>query len=89
MEFLLIMAIGTLIAVWAVAGTRPKRAIHFGKRSSPNRQFSTGGTPSWKKDAAASHPIGELQYLEGIERHDNDPEHQPFPLPPPRSKERD
>lgn len=87
MEFLLIMAIGTLIAVWAVIGTRPKRPIHFGKRSSPNRQFSTGGTPPWKKDAARSHPIGELEYLEGIEQHDNDPEHQPFPLPPPRPKE--
>lgn len=84
MEFLLIMAIGTLIAVWAVIGTRPKRPIHFGKRSSPNGQFSTDGTQPWKKDAALSHPIGGLEHLEGIERHDNDPAHQPFPLPPPR-----
>lgn len=88
MEFLLIMAIGTLIAIWAVVGTRPKRRIHFGRRSA-NRQFSAGGTPPWKKDVSLSHPIGELQYLEGVERHDNDPEHQPFPLPPPRQQKRD
>lgn len=87
MEFLLIMAIGSLIAVWAVIGTRPKRSIHFGKRITPNSQFATGGSPTWKKDAARSHPIGELEYLEGIEQHDNDPEHQPFPLPPPRPKD--
>lgn len=88
MEFLLIMAIGTLVAIWAVIGTRPKRPIHFGKRS-PNRQSSTDGTPPWKKDVSVSHPIGGLQYLEGVERHDKDPEHQPFPLPPPRQQKRD
>ena len=87
MEFLFIIGIGALIAIWAVIGTRPKRPIHFGRRSSPNRQFSPSATPSWKKDAALSHPIGELEYLEGIERHDNDPEHQPFLLPPPHPKE--
>lgn len=88
MEFLVIMGIGTVLAVLAVIGSRPKRPTVFKGRGSPARQFSSGGTPPWKKDAALSHPMGELEYLEAIERHDNDPQHQPFPLPPPRrSKE--
>jgi len=76
-----------VLAVLIVIGSRPKRPTVFKGRSSPARQFSPGATLPWKKDVAASHPIGELQYLEGIERHDADPEHQPFPLPPPRAKE--
>ncbi|HVS50860.1 MAG TPA: hypothetical protein VHD62_00795 [Opitutaceae bacterium] len=89
MEFLLIMGIGAVLAVLIVIGSRPKRPTVFKGRASPARQFSPSATPPWKKDIAASHPIGELQYLEGVERHDNDPEHQPFPLPPPRENNRD
>jgi hypothetical protein len=83
MEFLLIMGIGTALAVLVVIGSRPKRAVYSRGAASPARQFSTGASPVWQKDATSSHPIGELEYLESIERHDNDPEHQPFPLPPP------
>jgi hypothetical protein len=83
MEFLIIMGIGAVVAVLAVIGSRPKRPVVFKGRTSPARQFSPRATPAWKKDAALSHPIGELEYLEAIERHDNDPQHQPFPLPPP------
>jgi len=87
MEFLLIMGIGTIVAVLVVIGSRPKRPTAYRGGVSPAHQFSPDGTPPWKKDIAASHPIGELQYLEAIERHDNDPQHQPFPLPPPRQRE--
>ena len=83
MEFLLIMGIGTVLAVLVVIGSRPKRSVYSKGSASPARQFSPGASPAWEKDAAASHPIGELEYLEDIERHDNDPAHQPFPLPPP------
>jgi len=83
MEFLLIMGIGTVFAVMVVIGSRPKESVYSKGAASPARQFSPGASPTWKKDAAASHPIGELEYLEGIERHDDDPAHQPFPLPPP------
>jgi hypothetical protein len=82
MEFLVIMAVGAAIAVWAVIGTRPKHPVSFDVP--PIDDFSPGATPPWKKDIALSHPIGELEYLEGIERYENDPAHQPFPLPPPR-----
>jgi hypothetical protein len=88
MEFLVIMTIGTVIAVLVVIGNRPKRPRYVSRGLSPSRQFSSGTTPPWKKDIARSHPIGELEYLEGIERHDDDPEHQPFPLPPPIQRQK-
>jgi hypothetical protein len=83
MEFMVIMGIGTVLAILVVIGSRPKRPSYSKGAASPARQFSPGATPPWKKDAALSHPKGELEYLEAIERHDNDPQHQPFPLPPP------
>jgi hypothetical protein len=84
MEFLVIMAVGTAIAVWAVIASRPKGAVFDDRESFLLHDKSPGDTPPWKKDAALSHPIGELEYLEGVERYENDPAHQPVPLPPPR-----
>jgi hypothetical protein len=83
MEFLAIMGIGTVLAILVVIGNRPKRPRAVTRGVSPSRQFSSTTTPVWKKDIAQSHPIGELEYLEQIERHNKDPQHQPFPLPPP------
>lgn len=87
MEFFAIMGIGVVLAILIVLGSRPKRPTVSLGNASPARQFSTGGTPVWKKDIALSHPIGELEYLEAIERHDKEPLHQPFPLPPPRPRQ--
>jgi hypothetical protein len=89
MEFLIIMGIGTVLTVLVVIGNRPKRPRCVSKGVSPSRRFFSEATPVWKKDVAESHPIGGLQYLEQVERHDNDPQHQPFPLPPPREREQD
>ena len=36
------------------------------------------------KGAEYVQPMGELEYLEAVERHDKDPAHYPFPSPPPR-----
>ena len=66
MEFLLIMGIGTVLAVLVVIGSRPKRPVYSKGSASLARRFSPGESPVWKKDAAASHPIGELEYLEDI-----------------------
>jgi hypothetical protein len=87
MEFLVIMTVGTVIAVLIVIASRPKRRVNFGASYHEPQDSTPGATPPWKKDAALSHPIGELEYLEAIERHDNDPEHQPFPLPPPKRRD--
>jgi len=79
-----IMAVGTAIAVWAVIASRPKRPVQFDSTLLDQSELSSQDTPRWKKDGARSHPIGELEYLEAIERHRKDPQHQPFPLPPPK-----
>jgi hypothetical protein len=84
MEFLAIMAAGTVLAILVVIGNRPKQPRFMTKSVSPSRQFSPGATPEWKKEIAESLPMGEMEYLEGIERYEADPQHQPFPLPPSR-----
>ena len=84
MEFFVIMAVGAAVAVWAVIGTRPKRPLYFDTELGEADEFASPKTSAWRKDIADSHPIGELEYLEGIERYENDPTHQPYPLPPPR-----
>jgi hypothetical protein len=84
MEFLVGMAVGTVIAVWAVVGTRPKRRLCFDEESGEWNESASPKTSAWRKEIGNSHPIGELEYLEGIERYENDRTHQPYPLPPPR-----
>ena len=85
MEFLVIMAVGTVIAVWAVIASRPKRPFRFEPTLLEQNEVLSQETPRWKKDGARSHPIGKLEYLEAIERNRKDPQHQPFPLPPPKT----
>jgi hypothetical protein len=77
------MAVGTILAVLVVRGSRPSRPRTF-RRRHRLRNFMSSATPTWKKDLSRSHPIGEFQYLEQIERYNKDPQHEPFPLPPPR-----
>jgi hypothetical protein len=82
MEFFAIMAVGTVLAVLVVLGCRPSRPRNI--RQAPDvDELSPRPTPPWKKDISLTHPIGELQYLEQIERYNKDPQHQPFPLQPP------
>jgi hypothetical protein len=84
MVFLVITAIGTAVATWAVIGTRPKQSSYFDEEVGEFDESPSSKTSAWGKDIADSHPIGELEYLEGIERYENDRTHQPYPLPPPR-----
>lgn len=88
MEFLAIMGIGTVLAILVVIGNRPKRPRAVSRGVSPSRQFLSTSTPVWRKDIAQSHPIGELEHLEQIERFNNDPQHEPFPLEPPRQRQK-
>jgi hypothetical protein len=84
MEFLVILGIGTLVAVWAVANL-PKTRGHRGA-SNPSFDLGPGGTPPWKKDIVESHAMGDLEYLEKLDRHQRDPQHWPCPLPPEREE---
>lgn len=83
MEFLAIMFVGTLIAVWAVAGSRPKR-----------RNFSylppvipPEMNPPRPPEIWQYRPMDKTEYAEAVNRHDSDPAHNPFPLPIPDQKQ--
>jgi hypothetical protein len=80
MEFLLFMGIGTLVAIWAVANL-PKSRGNRG-RNIPSLDLGSRCTPPWKKDIVETHAMGDLEYLEKVERHQRDPQHWPCPLPP-------
>ena len=88
MEFLAIIGIGAVLAILVVIGNRPKRPRYVRRGVSQLPQLVSTAIPIWKKGTAQSHPIGELEYLEGIERNSSDAEHQPFPLPPPIQREK-
>ena len=83
MEFLTIIAVGTVIAVWVVADTRPRCPVHFDDDFALSDNVPMQKSPPWRKEIALSLPMGEQEYLEAVERYDNDPHHEPFPLPPP------
>lgn len=85
MEFLVIMFVGTLIAVWAVAGSRPKR-----------RNFSylppvipPEMNPPRPPEIWQYRPMDQTERAEAIIRHDSDPARNPFPLPIPRQEHQD
>jgi hypothetical protein len=78
-EFLLIIGIGALAAIWVVANL-PKSRANRGA-TNPSFDLGPGGTPPWKKDIVKSHAMGDLEYLEKLDRHQLDPQHWPCPLP--------
>ncbi len=89
MEFLAIMAVGTAIAIWIVMGLRTKHPIQNAVYDIPSAsESSPPGSSASMKGAEYVQPMGELEYLEMVERHDKDPAHYPFPAPPPRPTER-
>jgi hypothetical protein len=87
MEFLLIMGIGTVLAVLVVIGSRPKRWCIREEQLRPHANSLPVQILCGKKTPPVRTRL-ENWNIWGIERHDNDPEHQPFPSPPPiiRSK---
>lgn len=83
MEFLAIMIVGTLAAIWAVVYSRPSRPMEAGIEDvSHVFDFSHPESTASMKGAEYVQPMGELEYLEAVERHDKDPAHYPFPSPP-------
>ena len=85
MEFLAIMFMGTVAAIWVVVHSRPSPQMKAGiDDDSHGFGFSAPESPASMKGAEYVQPMGELEYLEMVERHDKDPAHYPFPSPPPR-----
>ena len=85
MEFLAIMIVGTLAAIWVVVHSRPTRPMNTGIEDVSHAfDFSPPESPASMKGVEYVQPMGEMEYLEAVERHDKDPAHYPFPSPPPR-----
>jgi hypothetical protein len=78
-EFLAIMFVGTLIAVWAVAGLRPKRRNFSYLPPVIPKEMNPPRPPEvWQYE-----PMDEIDHAAAIKRHNDDPAHNPFPSPPP------
>ena len=77
MEFLAIMFVGTLIAVWAVVGSRPKqRSFSYLPPVIPPEMNPPRPPEMWQY-----RPMDKTEHAEAVIRHNSDPAHNPFPLP--------
>jgi hypothetical protein len=82
-EFLAIMFVGTLVAVWAVAGSRPtRRNFSYLPPVIPPEMNPQRPPEIWQY-----RPMDKTEYAEAVNRHDSDPAHNPFPLPIPDQKQ--
>ena len=79
MEFALIMGIGTLVAILIVASLPKSGHVLFDESVFSGKPTST---PTGRRDAAETFTMGDLEYLEKLERHQKDPQHWPCPFPP-------
>jgi len=79
MEFLVIMGIGTLVAIWIVANLPKSRGLRREKVSFEEKPLQT---PVWRKDLSEFYSTDDFDYLRKLERHQNDPHHWPCPFPP-------
>ena len=80
MEFLVLMFVGTLVAVWAVIGTRPAQrgGVSYLPPIIPPEMNPHRQPEVWQYD-----PMDDFEFTEALKRHDADPAHNPFPLPLP------
>jgi len=78
MEFLAIMFVGTLIAVWAVRGSRPTRRSSYLPPLVPPGMNQRRAPEVWQY-----HPMDESEYWMAVDRHYADPTRHPFPSEPP------
>src|SRR5579863_2083970 len=88
MQFLIIMGIGSLAAIWVVANqpkTRGHRKCARGQEIEPF-VHKPGQTLAIAKDIAESVSIDEIDYMCKSARYEDDPQHWPAPLPPPPKK---
>jgi len=80
MEFLVIMGIGTLVAIWIVANLPKSNGSR--QEAIPN-QSEPSKTPAWKKPMSEAYSVHEFDYLRKLGRYQRDPDHWPRPFPPP------
>lgn len=88
MEFLLIMGIGTLVAIWVVAN-QPKPRGHRHRRSETeiiSFEHKPANERVWRGELGEVYSTDEFDYLRKMARHNDNPSHWPAPFPPPPLK---
>ncbi len=78
MEFLAIMAVGTLIAIWAVRGSRPTHRVI----ASLPPVIPPGMNPRKSPEVWQYDPRDEFEYRAALDRHYADPARHPLPSEP-------
>jgi hypothetical protein len=79
-EFFAIMFVGAVIAVWAVAGSRPTRRFYTipPPLNLPEADDDQRNAQTWQWQ-----PMDEVEYLKALELNESDPKHNPAPSPIP------
>lgn len=86
MQFLLIMGIGTLVAIWVVAN-QPRRRGHTRWHVEDDITLEPKPIkPHWRGQVGEVYSTDEFDYLRKVARHQDDPQHWPAPFPPPQPK---
>jgi hypothetical protein len=88
MQFLLIMGIGMLVAIWVVANQPKPRGRRRWRDESDiiSLEQKPYQTPAIAKDISESFSTDEMDYMRKSARYQDDPLHWPPPLPPPSLK---
>jgi hypothetical protein len=82
MEFLLIMGIGTVVAIVIVALQPTSGHIPYDAAKDPFTDKASPKTLAWQKDLSEVVSTDEFDYLRKQARHMDDPRHWPAPFPP-------
>ncbi|MDX1951455.1 MAG: hypothetical protein SFY81_04680 [Verrucomicrobiota bacterium] len=78
-EFLAIMFVGTLVAIWAVFGSRPGNVIY--QNAPPRLDVAEADIGDRNAEIWQWNPNDQVEYMEAIARYEQDPLHNPFPSP--------
>ena len=86
MAILWILGIGAVVVIWMamnLSKTPAKQNSRISFSENPPK------TPAWRKDRSDVFATDGLDYVQKLERHQNDPRHWPFPIQPPAAGKND
>jgi hypothetical protein len=86
MQFLLIMGIGTLVAIWVVANQPKPRGRRQWHDEGGNFVEPKPLKQSWTGQVGEVYSTDEFDYMRKVARHQNDPQNWPPPFPPTQPK---
>lgn len=84
MEFLAIIFVGTLIAIWAVIVSRPKKGSGV---SYLPPVVPPGINPTKRPEIWQYRPMDNVEHAEAARRNRADPTRNPFPMPVPHGED--